>query len=293
MKWAQVSIETSKLAEDALSYLLIEELSAGGVQIEDDVSNPDKVTLIVYFPLDDIVGERVSKIKQTLDKLRNMGLDVGKGSISIKNFDNFDWHDAWKSHFKPLPIGKRIIIYPSYEDISKFSSRDIKIQIDPGMAFGTGKHSTTILSLEMLEKTIRGGEKVLDIGTGTGILAIASAKLGAKSVFAIDIDPIAVNIAKENSKINGVANKVKVICGDLTNPIKDKYDVIVSNIFTKVLVTMPSDIKSHLNIDGYWILSGILETEKSEIESALVKEKFNISDIISHQEWIGILARMA
>lgn len=293
MKWAQVSIETSKLAEDALSYLLIEELSTDGVQIEDDVSNPDKVTLIVYFPLDDIVGEHVSKIKQTLDKMRNLGLDVGKGSISLKNFDNFDWHDAWKSHFKPLPIGKRIIIYPSYEDISKFDSRDIKIQIDPGMAFGTGKHSTTILSLGMLEKTIRGGEKVLDIGTGTGILAIASAKLGAKSVFAIDIDPIAVNIAKENSKINGVANKVKVICGDLTNPIKDKYDVIVSNIFTKVLVTMPSDIKSHLNIDGYWILSGILETEKSEIKSALVKEKFNILDIISHQEWIGILARMA
>lgn len=293
MKWAQVSIETSKLAEDALSYLLIEELSTDGVQIEDDVSNPDKVTLIVYFPLDDIVGEHVSKIKQTLDKMRSLGLDVGKGSISLKNFDNFDWHDAWKSHFKPLPIGKRIIIYPSYEDISEFDSRDIKIQIDPGMAFGTGKHSTTILSLEMLEKTIRGGEKVLDIGTGTGILAIAGAKLGAKSVFAIDIDPIAVNIAKENSKINGVANKVKVICGDLTNPIKDKYDVIVSNIFTKVLVTMPSDIKSHLNIDGYWILSGILKTEKSEIKSALVKEKFNILDIISHQEWIGILARMA
>ncbi len=292
MKWAQINIETSRSAEDALSYLLIEELSSGGVQIEDDMSDPEKIKLIVYFPSDDIVGERINKIKQKLDEMRSLGLDVGKGSISIKNFDNFDWQSAWKDHFKPLPIGKRILVYPSWEDISEFSSRDIKIQIDPGMAFGTGKHSTTILSLELLEKTIKGGEKVLDIGTGSGILAIASAKLSAKSVLAIDIDPIAVSIAKENSKINGVADKIKVICGDLASSIRGRYDVIVSNIFTKVLLTMPSDIKSHLNSNGYWILSGILETERSLIESVLIKEKFDILDTNNHQEWIGILAKM-
>ncbi len=224
--------------------------------------------------------------------MRSLNIDTGKGEISLKNFDAFDWHDAWKSYFEPLPIGKRILVYPSWEDISKFICRDIQIQIDPGMAFGTGKHSTTILALEMLEKAIKGGEKVLDIGTGSGILAIASAKLGAKSVFAIDIDPIAANIAKENSKINGVANKVKVICGDLASSINGKYDVIISNIFTKVLLSMLPDIKSCLNPSGCWILSGILEKEKSEVVSALKKESFNISNIDSHQEWIGILTRM-
>lgn len=292
MRWVQVSIETSKSAEDALSYLLIEEMGASGVQIEDDVSNHEKTTMIVYFPSDDIVGERLNKIKQTIDEIRNLGIDVGKGKISFRNFDEYDWHSAWKRYFKPLLIGERIIVYPSWEDISEFSSRDIAIQIDPGMAFGTGKHSTTILSLEMLEKTIKGGEKVLDVGTGSGILAIASAKLGAKDVFAIDIDPVAVSIAKENLKINGVANKVRVICGNLASPIRDKYDVVVSNILTKVLLSMVLDIKSRLNPNGYWILSGILEAEKSEVESALVREDFHILEISKHQEWVGILAKI-
>lgn len=292
MRWVQVSIETSKSAEDALSYLLIEEMGASGVQIEDDVSNHEKTTMIVYFPSDDIVGERLNKIKQTIDEMRNLGIDVGKGKISFRNFDEYDWQSAWKRHFKPLLIGERIIVYPSWEDISKFSSRDIAIQIDPGMAFGTGKHSTTILSLEMLEKTIKGGEKVLDVGTGSGILAIASAKLGAKDVFAVDIDPVAVSIAKENLKINGVANKVRVICGNLASPIRDKYDVVVSNILTKVLLSMVLDIKSRLNPNGYWILSGILEAEKSEVESALVREDFHILEISKHQEWVGILAKI-
>ncbi len=292
MRWVQISIETSKSAEDTLSYLLIEEMGASGVQIEDDISNYEKTTMIVYFPSDDIVGERLNKIKQTIDEMRNLGIDVGKGKISFRNFDEYDWQSAWKRYFKPLLIGERIIVYPSWEDISKFSSRDIAIQIDPSMAFGTGKHSTTILSLEMLEKTIKGGEKVLDVGTGSGILAIASAKLGAKDVIAVDIDPIAVNIAKENLKINGVTNKVRVICGDLASAIRDKYDVVVSNIFTKVLLSMLLDVKSRLNPNGYWILSGILETEKSEVESALVKENFYILDISRHQEWVGVLAKI-
>jgi ribosomal protein L11 methyltransferase len=140
MRWVRVSVETSRESADALSNLLLE-MGSGGVQVEDD--NSDRVSVTAYFPPDDMVGERVSKITALLQSLREMDVDVGAGRVTMEGVDEQDWSESWKEFFKPLTIGERILVYPSWEDVSGFPSRDILIQIEPGMAFGTGGHSTS------------------------------------------------------------------------------------------------------------------------------------------------------
>jgi len=289
MRLVRINIEARSEAEDAISYLLLE-VDSGGVQAEDIKSEPGKVRLSAYYPLDDTVGDKVFKIRKALDNMQELNPDLGDTKISLENVDESDWTESWKSFFKPLLVGERIIIYQSWEK-AEFPERDIRIQIDPGMAFGTGKHSTTILSLQLLEKIIKGGEKVADVGTGSGILAIATAKLGASSVLAIDVDMKAVEVAKENSQINGVSNKINFICGDLVTVIKGKFDVLVANILTKVLLPMILYVKSYLNPDGYLILSGIMESEAYEIENSLRSEGFTILEILQHEEWVAFLAK--
>lgn len=295
MRWVCISIKTSIEAEDAISNLLME-LDSHGVQIEDE--NRDKILLKAYFPTDDMIGQRILKIQELLENMRELGINMGSGRISIDSLDEKDWTEPWKEFFKPLSVGKRILVFPTWEiekvnkEIlpSQIPKRDILIQIDPGMAFGTGRHSTTLLCLELLEQAIKGEEKVLDIGTGSGILAIAAAKLGAVKVMAIDVDNLAVNIAIENSKLNNISEKIIIRCCDGLNTIEDKYDIIVSNISTKIILSMIPEFPSYLKNHGKLILSGILESEKHEIHNALEDNKFNILETRSQEEWTAFLS---
>ena len=288
MKWVRISIDTSHESEDALSDLLME-MGSGGAQIEDDSSNPDRVAVSAYFPPDDMIGERVSKVAGLLKTMREMNIDVGAGRISIRRMDETRWTEPWKEFFKPISIGQRILVYPSWEDAGKSPSRDILIQIDPQMAFGAGRHSTTILCLELLEDVLKGGESVVDVGAGSGILAIAAVKLGARQVVAIDIDLKAVPIARENARINGVGDRIHVICGGLLNPISGKYDVIVSNIGVKMIRLMMPDFKAYLNEGGKLILTAILKNELSEIKDELESDNLTTLQTRFHEEWAAIL----
>jgi ribosomal protein L11 methyltransferase len=289
MRFVRISIEALSEAEDVISGLLLD-MDFDGVQTEDIKAEPDRVMLSAYFPLDDTVGDRVFKIRRALDNMRELNPDIGDPRISLEKFDDKDWTEEWKSFFKPLLVGERIVIYQSWEK-TELPDRDIRIQIDPGMAFGTGKHSTTILSLQLLEKVIKGGEKVADVGTGSGILAIATAKLGASRVLAIDVDMKAVEIAKENSQNNSVGNKIDVICGDLVTVVKGKFDVLIANILTNILLPMIPYANSYLNYDGYFILSGIMENEAFEIDESLRSEGFSILETPQHEEWVAFLAK--
>jgi len=284
LKLVRIDVEALAEAEDIISYLFLE-MESGGVEIEDIKSG--KIRVSAYFPMDDNVGERVFSLRRSLDEIIKQNPDIGDPKISIKRVEDREWAESWKSFFKPIPIGKRTIVYQSWENIDEFSSRDIRIQIDPGMAFGTGNHATTTLSLELLEKVIKGGEKAIDLGTGSGILAISAIKLGADSVIAIDIDAKSVEIAEENANINGVGDKIKVICGDLLTVVNDKYDAIICNILTKIILPLIPSIKNHLNSDGRLILSGIMETEVFQIEDKLAEEKFTILEKIQKDEWVA------
>ncbi len=289
MKWAKISIDTSPESEDALSNLFIE-MGSGGVQIADDGSDSHSVVISAYFPPDDMIGERISKATRLLEDMREMGMNVGAGRISVQRLDESEWSEPWKEFFKPLPIGERILVYPSWEDVNERQSRDILIQIDPQMAFGTGRHSTTMLCLKLLEDTLEGGERVADVGTGSGILAIAAIKLGAREVIAIDVDEKAIPIARENARLNGLGDRVHVICGELLNPVDERYDVIVSNIASKAILSMIPDFGRYLNSGGKLILSGILDREVSDVQNELENNSLTVLGTHFHEEWAAVLA---
>lgn len=288
MKLARIDVESLAQAEDIISYLFLE-MGSNGVQIED--INSEMIRVSAYFPTDDNIGERVFKLQRSIEKLREKNIDIGNPKISVNSIENGEWAENWKSFFKPIPVGKRTIVHQSWHNIDEFSSRDIHIQIDPGMAFGTGNHATTILSLELLEKAINGDEKVIDLGTGSGILAISSAKLGARSILAVDIDEKSVKVAKENAIINRVDNKIRLICSDLFTAIKDKYDLIICNILTKIILPLIPSIKDYINPSGLLILSGIMENEAVQIKDRLDKEKFAILETLQRDEWVAFLAK--
>lgn len=288
MKLARIDVESLAQAEDIISYLFLE-MGSNGVQIED--INSQMIRVSAYFPLDDNVCERVFKLQRSIEELKEKGIEIGNPKISVKSIENAEWAESWKSFFRPIPVGKRTIVYQSWQNIDEFSSRDIRIQIDPGMAFGTGNHATTTLSLELLEKAIKGGEKVIDLGTGSGILAISSAKLGARNILAVDIDEKSVKVAKENAIINGVDDKINLICSDLFTAIKGKYDLIICNILTKIILPLIPSFKDHLNPRGLLILSGIMENEAVQIKDELDEEKFAILETVQKDEWIAFLAK--
>jgi ribosomal protein L11 methyltransferase len=284
LKLVRIDVDALSEAEDIISYLFLE-MGAGGVQIEDIKSG--KIRVSAYFPMDDNVGERVFSLRRSLDDIIMQNPNIGDPKISLKRVEDSEWTESWRSFFKPILIGERTIVYQSWENIGEFSSRDVRIQIDPGMAFGTGNHATTTLSLGLLEKVIKGGEKVIDLGTGSGILAISAIKLGADNVTAIDIDEKSVEVAKENANINGVGDKIKVICGDLLTVVDDKYDVIICNILTKIILPLIPSIKDYLNPNGSLILSGIMDSEAFQIEDKLSEEKFTILEKIQKDEWVA------
>jgi ribosomal protein L11 methyltransferase len=287
MNWVRINIKTSHECEDAVSNLLMD-MDAGGVQIEND--DLDGIVISAYFPPDDMIGKRVFKINALLKNLEGWGLNTCGSKVLLEKVDANSWSEQWKKFFKPLCIGERLLVTPSWEDVSNFTSRDIIIYIDPGMAFGTGGHSTTALCLEMLEKVLNGGERVLDFGTGSGILSIAAVKLAASRVLAVDIDEKAVKTAGENSRRNNVDDRIQLIQGELNNSFKDKFDVIVSNISSKTIISMMPDFKSYLNPDGRLILSGILDHESPKIQKELANNGLIFLEERCDKEWVAILA---
>ena len=302
MKWAQVTITTSQEASDAVANYLFES-DATGVEIRDNpASNSPSVTLISYFPTDDLIGERVHDLRKFLANLIQVGIDTQPAKVTLESIEEDNWSEQWRSAFPPQKIGKRLVIAPTWDDIVPEPS-EVLIRLDPGMAFGTGQHPTTQLALELLETTIKEGEVVADIGTGSGILAIAAAKLGAVRVDAVDLDATTIPTARSNIQINEVESVIQLYHGDGLNALeRQKYPLIVANILTKVLLPMIPRCPKFLEPAGRLILSGILATEASQIEAQLEANDFRVLEvrqlkeshelIRSGENWVGILAQM-
>lgn len=200
-----------------------------------------------------------------------------------------DWLNNWRKYFKPTLVGEKLIICPSWHEIEDTNGR-VVLDIDPGLAFGTGKHETTRLCLETLEKYVKVGDSVLDVGCGSGILGIASILFGAKSAFGVDIDPMAVRTAVENAKTNKVEDKFQVVCGDLTQKVEGKYDIIVANIVADAIIFLSKDVRNFMNADTVYIMSGIIDSRLSDVENAL-KDDFEIIDEIFDNGWYCVVAK--
>ena len=255
--------------------------------IDEDLLKKDRSRALIhiYFGEDENLIEAKSYLEERLRAV-NMDYEIDTGFIAEES-----WRDNWKKFFKVTEVGEKLVIRPGWEEYKDNGSGRKVITIDPGAAFGTGTHATTRLCLELLEKHLDGGS-VLDIGTGSGILGIGAALLGADSVIGVDIDETAVRTAKENAEINGVENTAEFITGDLTDKISGRFDVVCANIVADVIIGLSKTVKEFLKDDAVFLCSGIIDMRAEEVEAALQENGFALLDHFVKDNWHAYAVKM-
>jgi ribosomal protein L11 methyltransferase len=307
MKWYKIEIHTETETVDALTYLL-EENGIDGAVIEDpsDIMFTDQYKgdwdyiedtarqfnhkdVVVRIFVSEEIDKTVEMIKGLLSTISSNGLNIGSGEIKYEIVDDNDWKDKWKEYFKPFKIGSHIVIKPTWENYEA-EQADIVIEMDPGSAFGSGTHETTSMCVKLVEKVLKASDTVYDIGCGTGIIGLAAAKLGAKSVVGVDIAEDAIIATKENAKNNNLEGVVDARLGNLTDVLEDKADIVVANIMADIIIMMTETIEQFVKPGGYYITSGIVEGRQNDVLD-VIKDKFEIVEHINEGEWHAILAR--
>ena len=272
--------------------------------IEDEMKeNLDREpTISCFFEDTEKNREKVQILKILIMKLKSaelygeFGWDVDFGRLYGEEIfiDDEDWKDKWKEHFKPTKITDKLVVKPTWEEYEA-AEGELVIQIDPGMAFGTGTHETTSLCMKLMEKYMGDNaaeKKVLDVGCGSGILAIGAALLGSKDILGVEIDEDAVRVANENIELNQVGDKVKAIQGDLTKGIDFKADILLANLMADLVMLLAESAGKHLKKDGIFISSGILVEKKEVVSEAIKAAGFEIIEIAEDGEWCAIAAKV-
>ena len=316
MKWIRFTLDTHTDAVDMLSYML-DEIGVEGIEIEDHVplSEEDNKKMFVdilpdpedndgtakvhfYMEPENCNPEKIMMQVQDIFQEVKQFCNIGKGTVSLSETEDKDWINNWKTFFKPFRAADNIVIKPTWETYEKENEDDILIEIDPGIAFGTGSHETTKLCIQALDKYVKKDDSVLDVGCGSGILSIAALKLGAAHATAIDIDEVAVKVAAENMEVNHIpASQYTLFDGDLiTNSfLKVKagtgHDIVVANILSDVIIPLTGVIRPHLKKGGLYITSGIINTKEEEVREALIANGFEILGVEYMKEWCCFIAK--
>lgn len=316
MKWIRFTIDTHTEAVDLLSYEL-DAIGVEGIEIEDKLplSEEDKKKMFVDILPDPVDNDGTAKVHfymepdqcepekvmlQVQDILQDIKqyCNIGKGTITLSETEDKDWINNWKTFFKPFRATENIVIKPTWEDYTKENDDDVLIEIDPGIAFGTGSHETTKLCIQALDQYVKKGDSVLDVGCGSGILSIAALKLGASHATAIDIDEVAVKVAGENMDVNHIpATDYTLYAGDLISDASLKeqagtgHNIVVANILADVIIPLTSVIRPHIKKDGLYITSGIINTKEDEVKAALQENGFEILAIEHMKEWCCFIAK--
>lgn len=248
--------------------------------IDDELVAMDRTKAVIHLYISecDNPDEAIAFLKE---RMTATGIDF---KVNREKVDDADWSENWKKYFKAFEVGEHLAVCPSWE---KYDNRDNRtvISIDPGAAFGTGTHATTYLCMSILENKVNETTEVLDIGTGSGILAIASMLLGAKSAIGVDIDAQSVKTAKENALINGVADKTEFLVGDLADRISGKHQIVCANIVADVIIRLFDNVADFIADDGILIISGIIDIRASDVESAAAQHGFEITEAYEREEW--------
>ena len=254
-----------------------------------------ETTVTVYLPENAQGLENLEAVKLELKALKARDYDnkFGRLEYELKNVKEEDWANNWKQYFKPLCVGEKLLIKPSWEQVSPDEQRKI-LEIDPASSFGTGQHNTTQLCLELLEKNLSNGDKLLDLGCGSGILSIAALLLGASSAYAVDIDENSVKIAAENAEKNHIPTDVYTAkCGniiddsDFTAAIGTEYDIVCANIVADVLIGMSDKFAGFLKENGKLIISGIIDSRKDEVLDVIKAKGFELTEIREKEDWVA------
>lgn len=248
--------------------------------IDKDLMQKDRSTALIHM----YIGECDNPLEAIAFLKERFTACKIEYSIESKAVNDSDWNENWKKYFKSFSVGEKLAVCPSWESYDNKENRTV-INIDPGSAFGTGGHATTYLCLEQLEKCVNSKTKVLDIGTGSGILSIAALLLGAESAVGVDIDELSVKTAIENAKRNGVGEKAEFIVGDLAEKISGKYDVICANIVADIIIKLFASVKNYMTENTKFLISGIIDLRSPDVEAAISQYGFKVVEHRIREEW--------
>ena len=308
MKLLIIKIETSHEVEDALNIYSHDVLKCLGtetrkrsdfeqagwesdstiVKLDEIKDLPEDLEFLAYFDMEQDQAELVKEYQKKLSELEGYGLKIGQAKVTASYIKDEDWNTVWQKFYHPIDFSRHLAIVPEWEEYEPAFKDQKVVKLDPGLAFGTGSHKTTQLALLGLEQTLIKPETVCDVGTGSGILAIASSVLGASSVLATDISDEAITAANENISLNNL-NNIKVQKTNLLNQVKSKYDIIVANILAEILLDLIPELDEHLNSNGKVIFSGIDCDQIEKIKTALTANGFQIILSMQQGRWIGVI----
>lgn len=314
MNWTEVKIYTTTAGIDPLTGSMLD-LGLQGFMIEDaqdfdeflhdttphwdyvDQAVMEKMkdceTCITIYVADNPQGmEELMQVRQILARLKAQDPDgkYGRLELEMKDVDEEDWSNAWKKYYHPVQVGEHLVVCPSWEAYDR-KPDEVVLTLNPGMAFGTGTHDTTRLCMELLEKYITPQDTVLDVGCGSGILAITAALLGANKIIGCDIDEVAVKVAGENAALNGVQDRIAFHQGDLTSQVEGSFQIICANIVADVIIRLSEDAGRYLAKDGIFITSGIIDTREQDVLNALEQNGFQVIERRTSGGWVALACK--
>ena len=304
MEWTDIRLTVAqKDAEQAEAAATM--IAEGGIYIEDYSDLEEQVEQIAHVdliepelldkPRDVVIihiylepGSQPAETLAAIDaRMEAAGIPY---TVETAGVEQEDWQNGWRKYYHPLEIGRRLAVVPSWQE---YDTDRVKLMLDPGLAFGTGGHETTSLCLEALDSLVQGGERVLDIGTGSGILAIAALKLGAASAEGVDIDPVAVRTAVENAALNGVDGKFSGLVGDLSDQASGVYNIITANIVANAIISLSTAVPGLRAAGGHFIASGIIDTRADEVEAALKAAGLAVAERKEKRGWVCFVCTAA
>jgi ribosomal protein L11 methyltransferase len=304
MKWIEATVifddKDRQLAPELISDIFYE-MGLQGVVIEttdieptgewaDETLKPaDHNSVTGYFPKNDYAEQRCRELEKELARLKAENSIAAQ--IRWHELDEEDWAESWKAYFHPQKISKHMVVKPTWREYEP-AGDEIILEIDPGMAFGTGTHATTSLCIRMMEDYLKPGDTFLDVGTGSGILMIAAAKLGACKLCGTDSDEVAVEVARQNLLLNSIApEEFTLITGNLTDSVNERFDLVTANILSEVILVLLDDVKRVMKNGAVFICSGIIQNNKNEVLQKMESAGFEISDVQTEEEWVAIAGK--
>lgn len=251
--------------------------------IEKDLLEKDRGHSLIHVYIKEVPAAKETEMWLS-EKLKAAGIE---NEITVVGVNEEDWANGWKQYYHTQHIGKNITVVPSWEEYEPREG-EVIMTLDPGMAFGTGTHETTRLCLELLEEVVDGKKRILDIGTGSGILAVGGILLGSPSAVGVDIDAVAVKTAVENAEINKVSDRTEFLCGDLTDKVTGTYEIVTANIVADVIIRLLETVKNYLLPGGDFIVSGIIDTRADEVQKACEEAGFRVEKRLELRGWVAM-----
>lgn len=289
MNWLEIKIIAPAEQLEIVANLF-EELNAGGVQISDNTTldadlADNQVGVSAYLTTDVDQAQFIEQLKKRITQLQHDGWLTTDLAILTKKIAESDFTTSWQDYYEPVRVTRYLTIVPQWQDYQPQSPLEQIIRLNPGKSFGTGMHPTTRLALSCLELTLQGGETVFDVGTGSAILSIMAAKLGAKKVMATEFDPVAIPFAQENIELNDLATRIELVQGSLLEPVTSQADLIVANMLPETLLPLIPQLSAHLQHEGTVILTGIIDSQLAKVKAAISEHHFTVDFQMSMADW--------